>query len=253
MSEANNNQDSIIKKSYTNTIGFKMTSNIGKKMDQKKTTTKRLTYLNFGTKSNALQNESKNQEEGQITKVSPSPIQQPSPTPFHRKKQENNLDVPPPETIGQYYEQRKKIIFGNLIDNENYINKLLFKTQTYMNKQYQATSNSRRNTFFNVDNKAIYNTMIDFKEAISNYCLIIHLYLNKGFYKRAFELFLLMYIKNEVIINYFYKKIKDELPRISSSNRIGKFFPNLTKMFMQLLSCLIKLSGKFSKSKLFML
>ena len=75
MSEANNNQDSIIKKSYTNTIGFKMTSNIGKKMDQKKTTTKRLTYLNFGTKSNALQNESKNQEEGQITKVSPSPIQ----------------------------------------------------------------------------------------------------------------------------------------------------------------------------------
>lgn len=250
MSEANNNQDSIIKKSYTNTIGFKMTSNIGKKMDQKKTTTKRLTYLNFGTKSNALQNESKNQEEGQITKVSPSPIQQPSPTPFHRKKQENNLDVPPPETIGQYYEQRKKIIFGNLIDNENYINKLLFKTQTYMNKQYQATSNSRRNTFFNVDNKAIYNTMIDFKEAISNYCLIIHLYLNKGFYKKAFELFLLMYIKNEVIINYFYKKIKDELPRISSSNRIGKFFPNLTKMFMQLLSCLIKLSGKFSKSKL---
>ena len=250
MSEANNNQDSIIKKSYTNTIGFKMTSNIGKKMDQKKTTTKRLTYLNFGTKSNALQNESKNQEEGQITKVSPSPIQQPSPTPFHRKKQENNLDVPPPETIGQYYEQRKKIIFGNLLDNENYINKLLFKTQTYMNKQYQATSNSRRNTFFNVDNKAIYNTMIDFKEAISNYCLIIHLYLNKGFYKRAFELFLLMYIKNEVIINYFYKKIKDELPRISSSNRIGKFFPNLTKMFMQLLSCLIKLSGKFSKSKL---
>ena len=250
MSETNNNQDSIIKKSYTNTIGFKMTSNIGKKMDQKKTTTKRLTYLNFGTKSNALQNESKNQEEGQITKVSPSPIQQPSPTPFHRKKQENNLDVPPPETIGQYYEQRKKIIFGNLIDNENYINKLLFKTQTYMNKQYQATSNSRRNTFFNVDNKAIYNTMIDFKEAISNYCLIIHLYLNKGFYKRAFELFLLMYIKNEVIINYFYKKIKDELPRISSSNRIGKFFPNLTKMFMQLLSCLIKLSGKFSKSKL---
>lgn len=250
MSEANNNQDSIIKKSYTNTIGFKMTSNIGKKMDQKKTTTKRLTYLNFGTKSNALQNESKNQEEGQITKVSPSPIQQPSPTPFHRKKQENNLDIPPPETIGQYYEQRKKIIFGNLIDNENYINKLLFKTQTYMNKQYQATSNSRRNTFFNVDNKAIYNTMIDFKEAISNYCLIIHLYLNKGFYKRAFELFLLMYIKNEVIINYFYKKIKDELPRISSSNRIGKFFPNLTKMFMQLLSCLIKLSGKFSKSKL---
>ena len=250
MSEANNNQDSIIKKSYTNTIGFKLANNIGKKMDQKKTSTKRLTYLNFGTKSNALQNESKNQEEGQITKVSPSPIQQPSPTPFHRKKQENNLDVPPPETIGQYYEQRKKIIFGNLIDNENYINKLLFKTQTYMNKQYQATSNSRRNTFFNVDNKAIYNTMIDFKEAISNYCLIIHLYLNKGFYKRAFELFLLMYIKNEVIINYFYKKIKDELPRISSSNRIGKFFPNLTKMFMQLLSCLIKLSGKFSKSKL---
>ena len=250
MSEANNNQDSIIKKSYTNTIGFKLANNIGKKMDQKKTSTKRLTYLNFGTKSNPLQNESKNQEEVQITKVYPSQIQQPSPTQVQKRKQENNLDVPPPETIGQYYEQRKKIIFGNLIDNENYINNLLFKTQTYMNKQYQATSNSKKNSFFNVSKRAIYNTMIDFKETISNYCLIIHLYLNKGFYNRAFELFLLMYIKNEVIINYFYNKIKDELPRISNSNRIGKFFPNLTKMFMQLLSCLIKLSGKFSKSKL---
>lgn len=250
MSETNNNQDSFIKKSYTNTIGFKMANTIGKKMDQKKTTTKRLTYLNFGTKSNALQSESKNQEEGQIAKVSPSPIHQPSTTKNQKKKIENNLDVPPPETAGQYYEQRKKLIFGNLIDNENYINNLLFKTQTYMNKQYQATSSSRSTSFFQVNNKAIYNAMIDFKEAISNYCLIIHLYLNKGFYKRAFELFLLMYIKNEVIINYFYKKIKDELPKISSSNRIGKFFPNLTKMFMQLLSCLIKLSGKFSKSKL---
>jgi hypothetical protein len=244
MSETNKNQDNIIKKSYTNTIGFKMASNFGKKMDQKKNTTKRLTFLNFGTKSNALQNESKSQEEGQIGKVSPSPAQ------VLKMKQKINLDVPPSETIGQYYEQRKKLIFGNLIYNENYINKLLLKTQTYMNRQYQATSNPRTNTFFKVNNKEIYNTMIDFKEAISNYCLIIHLYLSKGFYNRAFELFLLMYTKNEVIISYFYKKIKDELPRISSSNRIGKFFPNLTKMFMQLLSCLIKLSGKFSKSKL---
>ena len=246
MSEQNKNQDPLIKKSYTNTSEIKFANNISKKMDQKKNTTKRLTYLNFGTKSNALQNESKSQEEGQITKISPN--QQTSLSNLQKKKQVINLDVPPPETIGQYYEQRKKIIFGNLIDNENYINNLLFKTQTYMNKKYQSANST--SGFFKVDNRAIYNTMIDFKEAISNYCLIIHLYLNKGFYNRAFELFLLMFIKNEVIIKYFFKKIKDELPRISSSNRIGKFFPNLTKMFMQLLSCLIKLSGKFSKSKL---
>lgn len=244
MSEKNNNQGSIIKKSYTNTIGLKMVNNIGKKMDQKKTTTKRLTYLNFGTKSNALQNESKNQEEVQPpSKVSQTPIQKPAPNPALR-------DVPPPETIGQYYEQRKKLIFGNVIDNENYINNLLLKTQTYLNKQYQAASKAGSSTFFQVKNIDIYNTMIYFKEAISNYCLIIHLYLSKGFYKRAFELFLLMFIKNEVIIKYFFKKIKDELPRIKNSNRIGKFFPNLIKMFMQLLCCLIKLSGKFSKAKL---
>ena len=92
--------------------------------------------------------------------------------------------------------------------------------------------------------------MIDFKETISNYCLIIHIYLKKRQNKKAFELFLLMCTKNKIIVEFFYKKIEEQFPKISNSNRIGKFFPSIAKLFMQLLACFIKLSGKFSKSKL---
>ena len=115
-----------------------------------------------------------------------------------------------------------------------------------MNQEY----NKKKSSFFGEKNTDIYNKMLNFKETISNYCLIIHLYLKKNQNKKAFELFLLMCSKNKVIIEYFYKKIQEQLPKISNSNRIGKFFPSITKLFIQLLSCFIKLSGKFSKSRL---
>ena len=231
MSSKFNKYGSSIKKSYTNSINIQQ-NKVDKKSD-KNPSSKRLTGLFIGLRSNALQGESKsNQEE-----ISTGQNQ------IHRP---NNLDEPAPETLGQYYEERKKIIFGDLIDNESLIKQLILKTQIFMNQEY----NKKKSSFFGEKNTDIYNKMLNFKETISNYCLIIHLYLKKNQNKKAFELFLLMCSKNKVIIEYFYKKIQEQLPKISNSNRIGKFFPSITKLFIQLLSCFIKLSGKFSKSRL---
>ena len=224
---------SFIKKSYTNSLN-NQDNNLDKKVDQKNPLSKRLTGLFIGLRSNALQGESKNNQEdisfGQ-NQTSHKP---------------NNLDEPAPETLGQYYEVRKKIIFGDLIENESLIKQLILKTQIFMNQEY----NKKKSSFFGEKNTDIYNKMLNFKETISNYCLIIHFYIIKNQNKKAFELFLLMCQKNKVIIEYFYKKIQEQLPKISNGNRIGKFFPSITKIFIQLLSCMIKLSVKFSKYKL---
>ena len=232
MSTKYNKYGSFIKKSYTNSINFQQ-NKVDKKLEQKNPSSKRLTGLFIGLKSNALQGESKSNQEDVSTGQNQI---------FHR----SNLDEPAPETLGQFYEERKQIIFGDLMENENLVKQLILRTQINMNEQYKMKSNS----FFGEKTSDIYNKMLYFKETISNYCLIIHIYLKHNQNKKAFELFLLMCTKNKVIIEYFYRKIQEQLPKISNSNRIGKFFPSITKLFIQLLSCFIKLSGKFSKSKL---
>jgi len=228
-----NKYGSLIKKSYTNFMKFESTKN-SKKIDQKNPSSKRLTSLFIGLRSNALKSEDKNNQE-----ETPSVQQQQPP-------QKSNLDEPTPEKPGQYYEKRKEIIFGDFMENDYLVKNLIYDTQKYMNKKYQDNTI----TFFTEKTSDIYNKMIDFKETISNYCLIIHIYLKKRQNKKAFELFLLMCTKNKIIVEFFYKKIEEQFPKISNSNRIGKFFPSIAKLFMQLLACFIKLSGKFSKSKL---
>ena len=52
--------------------------------------------------------------------------------------------------------------------------------------------------------------------------------------------------KNSII--YITNKIIDQLPKISNSNRIAKYYPTITKTMLQILGIFIKLSGKFSKS-----
>ena len=231
MSSSKNKYGSLIKKSYTNNINFQ--NKVDKKAEQKNPSSKRLTGLFIGLRSNAFQSESKSNQE-EISNVSTQIT--------HR----SNLDQPSPETVGQYYEIRKELIFGDLMDNENSVKQLILKTQLFMNQQYKMKTNS----FFGEITNDIYNKMLFFKEAISNYCLIIYIYLKRNQNKKALELFLLMCTKNKPIIEYFYTKIKDNLPKFTNNNRIGKFYPSITKLFMQILSCFIKLSGKFCKSKL---
>ena len=235
MSDKINDNDLSIKKSYTNSLNLQPTQ-IGKKLERKESVTKRLNSINFGIKPNI--SESKiNQEEEKPPKAQDKANQV--------KSNKSNLDEPAPETVGQYYEERKKIIFGHLKDKEKFIKNLIIKTQLFMDKQQKI-----KISFFGEKNVDIYNKILYFKETVANYCLVINIYLRKNQKKKAFELFLLMATKNKVIIEYFFKKIKELLSKISNSNRIGKFFPSITKIFIQLLSIFIKLSCKFSKSKL---
>lgn len=221
----------FIKKSYTNCIKFESGKN-GKKIDQKNPSSKRLTSLFIGFRSNALKSEEKNNQE-----ETPSAQQ-----PLSHKP---NLDEPPPEDPGRYLEERKEIIFGDLMENDYLVKQLILKTQKEMNEIYK-----KKPSFFSEIKDDIYKKMLIFRNTISNYCLTIHMYLKKRQNKKAFELFLLMCTKNKIIIEYFYKNIEEHFPKLSNCNRIGKFFPNIIKFFMQLLACFIKLSGKFSKSKL---
>ena len=69
-------------------------------------------------------------------------------------------------------------------------------------------------------------------------------------YNRALELFLLMIQKNKKIFEYIYKKIKEQFPKVSNANRIGKFFPLIIRKYLEILSCLVKLSVKFNKPKI---
>ena len=155
------------------------------------------------------------------------------------------LDEPAPESLGDLYEIRKKIIFGNLIENDYIIGQFILKTQLNMIEKAKI-----KPSYFGEKIVDIYNTMICLKETVANYCLVIKLYLIKHNYNKALELFLLMLEKNKKIFEFIYKKIKDTFPKITNSNRIGKFFPLITRKYLEVLSCLVKLSDQINKPKI---
>ena len=72
----------------------------------------------------------------------------------------------------------------------------------------------------------------------------------KNNFTRALELFLLMIQKNKRLFEYIYKKIKEQFPKVTNANRIGKFFPLIIRKYLEILSCLVKLSIKFNKPKI---
>ena len=152
------------------------------------------------------------------------------------------IDEPLPEGYGELYTERKKIIFGNLIENDYMIGQFILKTQLHM------IAISKKKSFFSETNLDIYNIMITLKETIANYVLIIKLYLMRQNYNRALELFLLMIEKNKTYIDFIYRRIKEHFPKLSNANRIGKFYPSITKKYIEVLSCLIKLSDKLNRN-----
>ena len=150
------------------------------------------------------------------------------------------------EPLGNSYEDRKKIIFGkiNINDNEQYISQMLLNSQKKINAEYvQVTSNS--SFFFDVPQK-VYNLILSEKENIANFFLIIHLYLLQNNFEKAKEIYLLFCKQNLKIIHHFFKKIILYCKRASPA--MLRYIPSISKIYIQILSCLIKFSGKFSKS-----
>ena len=161
------------------------------------------------------------------------------------KKETFVIDEPKSEGSGEFYEERKKIIFSNLMDNDFLISQFIVKTQNnlYMKSKIKSS-------YFYETTVDIYNIMISFKEAIANYCLVIKLYLMRGNYNKGFEIFLLFIKKNLNLFEYIYKKIKEQFPKITNSNRIGKYFPLIIRKYFEILSCLIKITYKLNKPKI---
>ena len=117
------------------------------------------------------------------------------------KKNNNKL-----EPLSEYYENRKKLIFGkiNILEDEYFISQFLLNSQNKINKEYKKMT-SGFSSFFNTSDKLFLFCQY-VKETISNFCLIIHLYLLLNQNDKAYEIFLLLSKENNKIIEYIYKK-----------------------------------------------
>ena len=155
----------------------------------------------------------------------------------------------PPESLSDYYEERKKIIFTkmSISNNESELLNFLKKSQLKVNDKYKKCKGSG---FFQSTPGNVFDLSNYVKENIANYCLIFSLYFNEGENISALKLFLLMCDHNKESIKFLTKKIIEQLPRISNRNKIAKFYPSIAKTMLQILSIFIKLSGKFHKSAL---
>ena len=155
----------------------------------------------------------------------------------------------PPESLSEYYEERKKILFKKLDinDNEDILLNFLKKSQLIVNDKSKKCI---KGGFFQSLPSNIFNLSNSLKENIANYCLIFSLYFNAKENLKALQLFILMCEQNKSSINYLTTKIIEQLPKISNTNKIAKFYPTITKTMLQILSIFIKLSGKFHKPNL---
>ena len=154
-------------------------------------------------------------------------------------------DRPAPDTLGEYYELRKKIIFShiNLSQNESEFGKLILNSQT-------KTNNTIKQGGLFFIPRDVYEWTLTLKENIANYCLLLISYLNAKKNITAHHLFLLMDIQNREKVEKIFEQIKKNFKNMSNSNRIGKFYPSIIRNFMQILGVLIKLSNKFNKLSL---
>ena len=157
-----------------------------------------------------------------------------------------NIDISK-EPLGEYYENRKKIIFGkeNIIGDEYFISQFLLNSQKKLNKEYNKMTSSGSAFFFDVPHK-IYPLCLTIKENIANFCLIIHLYLALNKDDKALEIFLLLCKENKKKLEYMYTKL-DKYCKKSAPMMI-KYTPSIAKMLTTILSCLIKFSVKFCKT-----
>ena len=151
------------------------------------------------------------------------------------------------EPLGNYYDERKKIIFGkiNILEDKSFISQLILKSQKKVNDEYiQITSGA---FFFDVPQKA-YIFCLNVKENMANFYLIIHLYLLLNKEDKALEIFLLMCKENKKNLEFMYNKLKTYCKKQAPAMK--KFIPHIAKMLLSLLSLGIKLSVKFCKTSL---
>ena len=158
-------------------------------------------------------------------------------------------DELPEESLTDYYEDRKKIIFNKLTieKDEEYILGLLKKSQLKVNNKLRQC---KRGGFFSIKQQDIYWLSVFFKENIANYSLVFSLYFQSNKILDSLKLFLLMSEQNKKVLEYLIHKEMEQLPKIANTNKIALYYPSITKTLLQVLSLFIKLAAKFNKSVL---
>ena len=149
---------------------------------------------------------------------------------------------PPEEPLGEFYEIRKKIIFNkiNVINNEKEFAKLLTDSQSQTNDIIKSDGVFPKS-------EELYNITIKLKENISNYLLVINVYLIAKVKNTAQFIFLQMDKQNRDKIENIFEQIQNHFKNINNSGKAGKFFPSIIKIFLNLLAVIIKFSVKLNK------
>ena len=149
------------------------------------------------------------------------------------------------EKRGELYNDRKEILFGRELSlNEEHFGKLLQANQIKFNKLF---AKEKSNSFFSGIPKGVYSLTESLSNLIFNYMLVISLSLKENNYVGAYKTFLFLFKENEECLNYIFDKIKKNIPLSVPVNNISKFYPSITLLYIKILSCLIKISGKFKK------
>ena len=166
---------------------------------------------------------------------------------FNQNTKAKGKDELPEESLTEYYEDRKKLIFKKLTieKDEEYILGILKKSQLKVNNKLKMC---KRGGFFSIKQQDIYWLSAFFKENIANYSLVFALYFQANKNLDALKLFLLMSEQNKKVLEYLIFKEIEQLPKISNTNKIAVYYPTITKTLLQVLSLFIKLAGKFNKS-----
>ena len=153
------------------------------------------------------------------------------------------------EGISKYYEDRINILFRKVDINkkENQIINIIKKSQEEVNK---LTDQCEKGGFF-VGLSSYFDLSKKLKENIANYCLILSLYFQNGNNEKALNFFLLMSKYNKRAITFLTSKIitqLTQLKKITDKSKIAAYYSVMTRMMMQVISVLIKISGKLDKS-----
>ena len=150
------------------------------------------------------------------------------------------------EPLGSYYEVRKKILFGDIDINKEhfFISQFLLNSQKKTNSEYLKILKVSSSFFCDVPLKT-HDFALGVKENIANFCLIIRLYLLYNNKERAYEIYLLMCKQNKKMLDFIYHKLHQYCNKEGSSL---VYAPYISKKLIQILSCIIKLSGKFCKN-----
>lgn len=137
------------------------------------------------------------------------------------------------------------ILFGQNDDSKLALTYSFLKEQQLKYKPIFFES-SKSGFFTKVEND--FNCVMAFEKLIMNYCFVITYLFKNDHFKKAYEIYLLMITENQDSLDFIMTKMKKNICRIDRKTNIGAFYPKMINSYLKILSCLIKVSERFSRA-----